>query len=112
MEKLKTAKLPSARPGLPNPGAFSGLLRLALAMAIVLLGVELALANGVVELPRHVLSGGASDASASGGVSVHATLGQPMIGPSGQGSYDLCAGFWCGTAIEYTIYLPLTLRNM
>ncbi len=88
-----------------------GIYVLALALAIASLGTGLALANGTVELPRQVLSGGISDASAAGEVSLHATLGQPMIGPSSQGLYHLCAGFWCGTAIEYTIYLPLTLRN-
>ena len=98
MKKPKTAKLSRA------------IYRLALALVIASLGNGLALANGTV-LPRQVLSGGASDATAAGGVSVRATLGQPMVGPSGQGLNQLCAGFWCGTVIEYKIYLPLTLRN-
>lgn len=98
MRKLKTVK-PSR-----------GICVLVLALTIASLGTGLALANGTV-LPRQVLSGGASDATAAGGVSVRATLGQPMVGPSGQGSYHLCAGFWCGTAIEYEIYLPLVVRN-
>lgn len=88
-----------------------GIYALLLALAIASLGIKLTLANGGVELSRQVLSGGATDASAAGDVSLRATLGQPLIGLSGNGAQQLCAGFWCGTAIEYTLYLPIILRN-
>jgi hypothetical protein len=98
MKKLKTAQPPR------------GIYVLALTLAIASLGTGLALADGAV-LPRQVLSGGASDATTAGGVSVRATLGQPMVGPSGQGSYKLCTGFWCGLSVEHQIYLPLVLKT-
>jgi hypothetical protein len=99
MGKLKAVK--------PSKGIYV----LALALAIASLGTGLALANGAAERSRQVLSGGASDATAAGGVSLQATLGQPMVGPSGQGSYKLCTGFWCGLAEEHDVYLPLIMRS-
>ena len=99
MERFKIAK-PSR-----------GICVLAIALAIVSLSAGWTMANGVFELPKQVLSGGASDATAAGGVRMRATLGQPMIGLSSQGLNDLCAGFWCGMATEFRIYLPFVLKN-
>ena len=53
------------------------LLALALALSIAVAG--LALANDGVRLPRDVLAGGSSDCAAEG-VSLRATLGQPVVG--------------------------------
>jgi len=55
------------------------ILILALLLALLLAVAGVALANGVVELRRVVLSGGASD-SAAGDITLHATLGQPVAG--------------------------------
>ena len=82
------------------------ILILALAFALFLTGAGVVLANGGVELPRWALGGGASD-SASGDVTLRATLGQPVVGvvTSGGGDVTLGQGFWHGG--WYRTYLPL-----
>jgi hypothetical protein len=85
---------------------------LTLALALLLLLTGLALANDSVEWPRQVLGGGASD-SAAGGVTLRATLGQPVMGVVSAGDITLGQGFWHGgAAAQYRIYLPLILRNL
>jgi len=39
------------------------------------------------------------------------TIGQAMVGVVSSAPYELCSGFWCGTAAQYRVYLPLVLRN-
>jgi hypothetical protein len=39
------------------------------------------------------------------------TVGQSAQGSSSSTSYALCAGYWCGVTADYTIYLPLVLRD-
>jgi hypothetical protein len=90
------------------------ILILALVLALFLAAAGAALANGGVELQRWVLGGGASD-SAAGGVALHATLGQPVVGvvTSGGGDVTLGQGFWHGGGLPeggYDIYLPLVRR--
>ena len=92
------------------------ILVLALVLALFLVVAGVALANGGVEQLREVLGGGASD-SAAGGVSLRATLGQPVVGVvSGSGpagDVTLGQGFWHGGSPAgggYDIYLPLVLR--
>jgi hypothetical protein len=86
------------------------ILSLALILSLVVAG--LALANGGLARPRWVLSGGAAD-SAGGGVTLRATLGQPIVGvvTSGGGDVTLGQGFWHGATSGYNIYLPLVIRN-
>lgn len=85
----------------------------ALVLALTLVVAGAALANGGAEAARWALSGGASD-SASGGVSLRATLGQPVVGvvTSSGGVVALGQGFWHGFwhGGSYGIYLPLILR--
>jgi hypothetical protein len=83
---------------------------LMLALALLLLVTGLALANGGVERPRQVLGGGASD-SAAGDVSLQATLGQPVMGVVSGGDVTLEQGFWYSATPEYSIYLPLVIRD-
>jgi hypothetical protein len=87
---------------------------------ILILGLVLFLAtaaavtaNGVVDLPRQVLSGGASDFTGGGGITLRATFGQPVVGGvvGGGGDVSLGQGFWCGGAQGYSIYLPLVVRD-
>jgi hypothetical protein len=84
---------------------------LTIALALSLLVAGLALAAGDVERPRQVLSGGASESTAAGGVSLRATLGQPLVGvvSASSGDLTLAQGFWHG-AVRYHIYLPLVTR--
>jgi hypothetical protein len=61
--------------------------------------------------PREVLSAGASNATAAGGVSLQGTLGQPLVGVvSRSGAVTLAQGFWHG-AEQHRIYLPLATRG-
>jgi len=86
---------------------------LILALVLFLAAAGGAMANGGVELPRWVLSGGASDSAGGGGITLRATLGQPVVGvvASGSGDITLGQGFWCGATPGYNIYLPLVMRG-
>jgi hypothetical protein len=87
----------------------------ALVLALFLTATGAALAYDAAELPRWVLSGGASDAGGSGGLTLRATLGQPVVGlvTNGSGEISLGQGFWAGGSLpesRYQIYLPLIHR--
>jgi hypothetical protein len=84
------------------------ILMLALLLALLLAVAGAALANSAAERPRQVLSGGASD-SAAGDVTLHATLGQPVVGVVSDGNVTLGQGFWHGA--PYHFYVPLILKN-
>jgi hypothetical protein len=85
------------------------LLILALVLALSLLAAGAALADNGFELPRWVLGSGATDATA-GSVSLHATLGQPIVGVVSSGQVSLGQGFWHGGSRGQDIYLPLVLK--
>jgi len=83
------------------------ILALVLSLSLVVAGV--ALANGDLVLPRWVLSSGAADSTA-GDVTLHATLGQPVVGVVFSGDVTLGQGFWQGGSLPeggYDIFLPL-----
>ena len=87
---------------------------LILALALILTVAGVALATDAVVLPREVLSGGASDSGATG-VSLRATLGQPVVGvvANNGGDVTLGQGFWLGGFLpegQHQIYLPLVLK--
>jgi hypothetical protein len=82
------------------------ILILLLVLFLGVVGVALTQSGGL-DLPRWVLSGGASD-SAGGDVTLRATLGQPLVGVISSGDVTLSQGFWHGS--EYDIYLPLIQR--
>ena len=86
------------------------ILMLALILALLLAVAGAALASGVVERPREVLSGGTSD-SGAGDVTLHATLSQPVVGViiGGGGDVTLGQGFWHGA--PYHFYMPLVWKN-
>ena len=86
---------------------------LTMVLVLSLLVTGLALANGGFERMHEVLSGGATD-SAAGGITLRATLGQPVVGVISGGDVTLGQGFWHGGAAaggRYEIYLPLVLRG-
>ncbi len=68
------------------------------------------LAGGSHTLSWSVLGGGGGSVG-SGGITLDGTIGQPVVGQVGAPSYALCAGFWCGVAGEYRVYLPVVLRG-
>ncbi len=80
----------------------------ATALALLMLAGT-ALAQGTTAIPWSVLGGGGGHTEA-GGISLDGTIGQPIVGTVSQGNYELCAGFWCGTA-QYLVYLPLVMRG-
>jgi hypothetical protein len=86
------------------------ILILALVLTLLLAVAGAALANGNPTRPREFLSGGASD-SAAGGVTLRATLGQPVVGAvsSGGGAVVLGQGFWHGA--PYHFYVPLVFKG-
>jgi hypothetical protein len=55
-------------------------------------------------------AGGASMASSTYGLA--GTVGQSAQGLSSSASYVLCASYWCGMDGDYTIFLPLVLRDL
>ncbi len=40
------------------------------------------------------------------------TTAQVASGLSHSPDQDLCAGYWCGGAVAYNVYLPLVVRNV
>jgi hypothetical protein len=47
----------------------------------------------------------------TGGTVLQSTIGQPLAYRAGSGAVELCAGFWCGTAGEYEVFLPAILNQ-
>ena len=85
-------------------------LTLVLVLSLVVTG--LALANNELELPRWALGGGVSDSTADG-VTLRATLGQPVVGVVSSGDVTLGQGFWPDGSLPSrgnVIYLPLIQR--
>jgi hypothetical protein len=87
--------------------AKAGVVVLALVALLVVAGSALA-ANGYEIFP-HVFGSGGGRVQA-GDYVLDATIGQALVGEVSEGSFELCAGFWCGMG-RYKAYLPLVLRN-
>ena len=81
---------------------------LALALALAM-AAGLALAADDPEPARQVLAGGASNSTAPG-ITLRATLGQPIVGLVSSDDVTLGQGFW-GLGARYHTYLPLLFRN-
>jgi hypothetical protein len=81
-----------------------------LGLAAVLLLGGVAMANGPPVLERYVIGSGGGQAAAEP-YAVEVTLGQPVVGVGVPGAYGLCAGYWCGVAKVYEVYLPLVVRT-
>jgi hypothetical protein len=59
----------------------------------------------------YTIDGGGATFSVGGSYSLGGSIGQPDAGVLSSGSYQLNSGFWGGAAINYNIYLPLTLKK-
>jgi hypothetical protein len=57
------------------------------------------------------VDGGGATSSTGDGYSLGGTSGQPDAGVWSDGSYTLTGGFWSGGEVEYSIYLPLALKE-
>ena len=84
------------------------ILALILALVLILAVTSVALANGV-EIPRWVLSGGATE-SGGGTVTLTGTIGQPFVGAASGGDVTLGHGFWAGAAMDNYTYMPMVFR--
>jgi hypothetical protein len=87
-------------------------LLLTLAAFLLLVSSALAMESANYRLDWFTpLTGGGGGAASSDSYAVNLTVGQTAIGASSSTSYGGCLGYWCGTAVEHRIYLPLVLRN-
>ena len=85
-----------------------------LTLAVFLLPLSLTLANGPdYTLDWWTVDGGGATFSTGDGYTLGGTVGQLDAGVMEGDPYTLQGGFWPGgtAAVEYTVYLPLTLRN-
>ena len=76
-----------------------------LLVALVFAGAALAAASAA-SIDWWVVAGGGRQSSAA--TSLSGTVGQWA---SGSSNTRLCAGFWCGVAVQYKVFLPLVLRS-
>jgi hypothetical protein len=68
------------------------------------------LANGTVDIARHIIGSGGGHEEV-GDYVLDGTIGQAVVGAASNDPYDLCSGFWCEAGEGYKIYLPLVVRN-
>ncbi len=76
---------------------------IALLCGLVVIGSVLA--GGGMVVGQHVIGGGGG-MSSGGDYAVYTTIGQPVVGTSSRGDYELCAGYWCGASPGIRLYLP------
>ncbi|MDQ4076980.1 MAG: hypothetical protein M3220_12130 [Chloroflexota bacterium] len=84
------------------------LLVLTLILLLSLMGS--AFSSGGTALDWSVTASGGGHAEA-GNLSLDSTIGQPVIGTTGNGDAVLCAGFWCRVTALFHTYFPVLLRN-
>ncbi len=85
-----------------------------LTLTAILLLAGVALAADSYEIPWYVIGGGGEPVVSNDGVyALNGTIGQPVVEVIGEGSYEVCSGFWCGfvdLVSELFFFLPLVLR--
>ena len=85
---------------------------LVIAIAVLLLAtVAQAQSVNGYDLSWWTVDGGGNTYSTGGDYTLGGTAGQPDAAVWAGGGYTLAGGFWGGVAVDYTIYLPLVLRN-
>ena len=84
-----------------------------LAIVLLLSATGLVLAQGPdYTLDWWTVDGGGHTFSEGGGYTLGGTIGQPDAGVMAGDPYILQGGFWPGGSVDqYTIYLPLVLKN-
>jgi hypothetical protein len=63
------------------------------------------------DLSWFTIDSGGATFSTGGSYSLGGTIGQSDAGVLSGGTYTLAGGFWDGSIIHYTIYLPLVMKN-
>ncbi len=85
---------------------------LLLVTLLLLAGRALAMSSDNYRLDWFIpLTGGGGGAAGSSHYALQLTVGQTVVGSTESASYGACLGYWCGTEIEYKVYLPLVLRT-
>lgn len=87
------------------------LVLLAALSCILLTGKALAMDSTNYRLDWFTPLTGGGGAASSTSYAISFTVGQTVIGTSDSASYAGCLGYWCSTAAEHKIYLPLVLKN-
>ena len=83
-----------------------------LSVLLLLAGGALAMRSTHYWLDWHTpLTGGGGGPASSTHYAVNLTVGQTAIGVSSSSNYQVCLGYWCGTAGPWRIYLPLVLSG-
>jgi len=57
------------------------------------------------------VDGGGQTEPDGAGYTLSGSIGQPDADVWSGGSYTLSGGFWGGGGVQYTVYLPVVLRN-
>jgi hypothetical protein len=83
---------------------------LILAALLILAGGVLAMESTNYQLAWFTPLTGSGGKASSTDYAVNFTVGQSAIGTTSSTNYEVCLGYWCGSEIEYAIYLPLVLR--
>ena len=91
---------------------FSALIVILLLLFALVGSVALAMSSDNYRLDWFTpLTGSGGGAASSTNYAVEFTVGQVGPGTFGSANYDACLGYWCGAEVEYSIYLPLILKN-
>lgn len=77
----------------------------------LLVGVSWAHMAQDSSVDRQVIASGGTQLE-QGAYSLDNTLGQPVVGSSSEGDTAVCVGFWCQSAVEYTVYVPVILKDV
>jgi hypothetical protein len=83
---------------------------LVLAVFLILAGSVLAMESTNYQLAWFTPLTGSGGQASSTNYAINFTVGQSAIGTASSTNYAGCLGYWCGSQIEYTTYLPLVLR--
>jgi hypothetical protein len=83
----------------------------ALVVLLVLAGSALAMSSDNYRLDWFTLMTGSGGATDSANYAVNFTVGQTVVGAASSANYEACLGYWCSADAEYSIYLPLVLRD-
>ena len=81
-----------------------------LAVLLVLFTVGAALSAGGYDLSWWTVDGGGGSSSGDG-YSLSGTVGQPDAGVLSGGGYSLNGGYWGGASAQYSVYLPLIIKQ-
>ena len=79
------------------------------AAATCLLLTGVVAANGSATIDWHAVGAGGDHVEADAHT-LDYTMGQAVIGSVGNDPYDVCAGYWCGAAADYSVLLPVVMR--